>query len=259
MGLADAGFRLVYSAGEAPQPKANLVKADRSQFFSLSNTLSIMSLKLHIDHLTSPNTRLLQGWQFDVAAGEITTLMGPSGCGKSSLLLAITGLLPDDFSWQGRVWLNQREITTLPTHQRRVGLMFQHDALFAHMNVHDNLLYATPAAPMSERKASVRRALADVELSEAITLFPDQLSGGQRTRIALMRALLARPEALLLDEPFSALDAHLRERVRARVFAMIRQARIPALLVTHDPQDIASPERVLHWPKAATDTTEPHV
>ena len=138
----------------------------------------------------------------------------------------------------GRV---RRRIDHLPTEQRQVGLLFQDDLLFAHMTVRENLLFALPAGPHAAREAAVAHALSELALDGFAHADPATLSGGQRARVALMRALLAQPRALLLDEPFARLDVPLRERMRQLVFTTERERQIPALLVTHDPADIADP------------------
>jgi putative thiamine transport system ATP-binding protein len=120
-----------------------------------------------------------------------------------------------------------------------VGILFQDDLLFAHMTVRENLLFAVPTKPRAEREAVVSKALADLEMPGFAHADPATLSGGQRARIALMRALLAQPQALLLDEPFARMDTALRQRMRDLVFAQVRQSGVPALLVTHDAADIA--------------------
>jgi putative thiamine transport system ATP-binding protein len=165
--------------------------------------------------------------------------MGSSGSGKSSLLAAICGTLPDGLVFDGSIVLNGQAIQALPTQARRVGILFQDDLLFAHMTVRENLLFALKAGPRDAREAAVRQALIDVEMPDQLHTNPATLSGGQRARISLARALLAQPHALLLDEPFSKLDAGLRSRMRALVFGMVAARGIPALLVTHDRADIA--------------------
>jgi putative thiamine transport system ATP-binding protein len=171
--------------------------------------------------------------------------MGPSGCGKSSLLAAIAGTLGEGMRFDGSVHLDGEPIDQLPTHRRGMGLLFQDDLLFAHMSVAENLLFALPAGPRAPRDAAVQAALAEAGLQGLGERDPATLSGGQRARVALMRALLARPRALLLDEPFSRLDTALREQVRGFVFEHVRQRAIPVLLVTHDRDDIADPARVI--------------
>nr|WP_315848874.1 ATP-binding cassette domain-containing protein [uncultured Rhodoferax sp.] len=198
-----------------------------------------MSLHIHIAHLTTPTNTLVQGLDLRVAPGTVHTLMGESGSGKSSVLAAVCGTLDEALQWNGTVTLNGQRIDTLPTQARKVGILFQEDLLFAHMTVRENLLFAVPAGPQPAREAAVLTALADVEMEAFLHANPATLSGGQRARVALARALLAQPQALLLDEPFSKLDAALRGRMRALVFGLVQRRQIPALLVTHDAADMA--------------------
>lgn len=209
-------------------------------------------LHVHIERLGSTAQPLLQGLQLQVPPGEILTLMGPSGCGKSSVLAAIAGTLASvseglqPLPLVGTVRLNGRDLSTLPTHQRGVGLVFQDALLFAHLTVAENLLFAVPQGlPLAQRQARVQQALHEAELDGLGERDPSTLSGGQRARVALMRALLAEPQALLLDEPFSKLDTALRTQLRPWVFAHVRERRIPVVLVTHDHEDIADPQRVV--------------
>lgn len=204
-----------------------------------------MTLTFHLERLGTPERSFLKSLHLSVKPGEILTLMGPSGCGKSSLLAAIAGTLGEGIRFDGSVHLDGEPIDQLPTHRRGVGLLFQDDLLFAHMSVAENLLFALPAGPRAPRDAAVQAALAEAGLQGLSERDPATLSGGQRARVALMRALLARPRALLLDEPFSRLDTALREQVRGFVFEHVRQRAIPVLLVTHDRDDIADPARVI--------------
>jgi putative thiamine transport system ATP-binding protein len=182
---------------------------------------------------------LVSGFDLQVGPGEVTTLMGPSGCGKSSLLSYLCGTLEPAFEASGRVRLDGVAIDALPPEQRRLGILFQDDLLFPHLSVGENLAFALPPTVRGrrERRARVEAALEEAELPGFAERDPATLSGGQRARVALMRTLLARPRALLLDEPFSRLDHELRERVRRFVFDHARQAGLPTLLVTHDPAD----------------------
>ena len=210
-------------------------------------------LQIDIERLGTAAQTLVQDLHLHVPAGEILTLMGPSGCGKSSVLAATAGTLASvseglqPLQFDGCVQLNGRDLTALPTHLRGVGLVFQDALLFAHMTVAENLLFAVPRAwPLAQRQARVQQALQEAELSGLGERDPSTLSGGQRARVALMRALLAEPQALLLDEPFSKLDAALRAQLRPWVFAHVREQRIPVVLVPHDEQDVAAPQRVVH-------------
>ena len=222
------------------------------------------ALEVDIDRLGTAAQALVQGLHLQVPAGEILTLMGPSGCGKSSVLAAIAGTLASvseglrPLQFEGRVQLRGRDLTHLPTHLRGVGLVFQDALLFPHMTVAENLLFAVPSSlPWAQRQARVQQALQEADLVGLGERDPSTLSGGQRARVALMRALLAEPKALLLDEPFSKLDAALRAQLRPWVFAHVRERRIPVVLVTHDREDIADPERVVQL-NAPDMTGDPH-
>lgn len=210
-----------------------------------------MTLQVHITQLGSAQRVLLKDLRFAVPPGHILTLMGPSGSGKSSVLAAIAGTLgsvaegAQALRVQASVQLNGQDIGQRPTARRGVGLLFQDPLLFAHLTVGENLLFAVPPGPRAQRLAQVQQALTEAGLQGYGERDPATLSGGQRARVALMRALLAQPQALLLDEPFSKLDAALRDQFRAFVFAHIRARQIPAVLVTHDAADVAEPDRLM--------------
>ncbi|WP_284325577.1 ATP-binding cassette domain-containing protein [Cypionkella aquatica] len=174
-----------------------------------------------------------------VAAGGVAVVMGPSGVGKSTLLDGIGGHLAHGFLAQGRVLIADRDVTALPAETRRIGVMFQDALLFPHLSVGDNLAFGlTPTLRgRSQRRAAVEAALAQAGLAGMYLRDPATLSGGQRARAALMRTLLAEPQALLLDEPFSKLDASLRAEMRQFVFDHARARGIAVLMVTHDPED----------------------
>jgi putative thiamine transport system ATP-binding protein len=186
--------------------------------------------------------RVLAALDLAVRPGEVATVMGPSGAGKSTLLAAIIGAVPPAFAVSGRVRLDGRDLTGLPPEARRIGMLFQDDVLFPHLSVGANLAFGLPESVhgRAPRRARVAAALVEAELDGMADRDPATLSGGQRARAALMRALLAEPRALLLDEPFSRLDAALRDRVRRFTFGRIRERGLPALLVTHDAEDAAA-------------------
>ena len=175
-----------------------------------------------------------------IRPGEVLTVMGPSGSGKSTLLAYLTGTLPPAFRAEGRVLLNGRDLTDLPTERRRIGILFQDDLLFPHLSVAGNLAFGLPGGRSADRRARIEDALSEVGLSGFGSRDPATLSGGQRARVALMRTLLSAPEALLLDEPFSRLDTDRRARTRDMVFAVARQRALPVILVTHDAGDAAA-------------------
>lgn len=170
-----------------------------------------------------------------IAPGECLTLMGPSGIGKSTVLAAITGTLAPGFLLSGRILLDGEDITRLPTERRHVGILFQDELLFPHLSVAGNLAFGLSATvPRPERARRVEAALAEVGLEDLGPRDPATLSGGQKARVALMRMLLSEPRALLLDEPFSGLDAALRDQTRRLVFDLAAERGLPTLLVTHD-------------------------
>ncbi|NVD06420.1 ATP-binding cassette domain-containing protein [Vibrio sp. JPW-9-11-11] len=192
---------------------------------------------------------LFDALSLSIEQGEIVTLMGPSGCGKSTLLDAIAGHLSSEFTYSGSVSLNQQSIDSLPSHQRQVGILFQDDLLFPHLTVWENLAFALPNDIKGpERKQQAMQALKNISLTKLADSFPDQISGGQRARISLTRMLLAKPNLALLDEPFSKLDKALRVQFRQWVVEQLKQANIPALMVTHDETDIPEHSRCLTWP-----------
>ena len=176
-----------------------------------------------------------------VAPGEVLSVMGPSGTGKSTLLAAILGALPRGFVATGSVVLDGRDLDGLPPEHRRIGLLYQDPLLFPHLDVAGNLAYGLPpGGGRAHRRAVVEDALARIGLAGFEPRDPATLSGGQAARVALARTLLARPRALLLDEPFSKLDAVLRDDMRDLVRSEVRARAIPAILVTHDEADAAT-------------------
>ena len=201
-------------------------------------------LQIRLRCLRTPTSVLLHDLTLDVPGGTVHTVMGASGTGKSSLLAAVCGTLDEGMEFDGTVHLNGQRIDTLPTHQRRVGLLLQEDLLFAHLSVLENLLFAVPAGPQAGRRAQALAALAEVELPDYAAANPATLSGGQRARVALARSLLAQPLALMLDEPFAKLDAPLRQRMRELLFGAVAARGIAAVLVTHDAADVADTGRL---------------
>ena len=213
-----------------------------------------MSVGLHVsvDRLGTVNKPLLKALSWSVPPGAVCTLMGPSGVGKSSLLGAIAGTLSivsdglTPLIFEGSVYLDGERLDTRPAHERSIGLVTQDPLLFPHLTVAENLAFAMNRhTPKAERTQQVKDALQAANLPAMGQADPSQLSGGERARIALMRALLAKPRTLLLDEPFSKLDDSLRQHIREWFFRQVTQRGIPALLVTHDPADVADHSRVI--------------
>ena len=184
------------------------------------------------------NEPLATGLSFSVPKGKIRLLHGPSGCGKSTLLAIISGTSISDVNWTGKVKLDGVDIGTLPAHRRAVGLMYQDSLLFPHLTVGDNLAFGLASSIRGRaRHEAVQDALAATNLDGFGHRDPASLSGGQAARIALMRALLAEPKALLMDEAFSSLDPDLRRQFGHFVAKQIKLRKIPALLVSHDAAD----------------------
>lgn len=182
---------------------------------------------------------LLGPLDVSIEPGEIAAIMGPSGTGKSSLLSYICGVLPKDFSVRGNILLNGDDITWLPPEKRQLGILFQDDLLFPHFSVAGNLAFGLPRMQQSRKERA--RVIADALDSFGLAGFADRdpatLSGGQRARVALLRTILSRPRALLLDEPFAHLDPDTRSTVRRLVVEEVKRRALPTLLVTHDEDD----------------------
>lgn len=179
---------------------------------------------------------LLERVSLRVGAGETVALLGASGSGKSTLLKIVAGLEPAE---AGGVWFDGEDITRWPPEQRRFALMFQDFALFPHLNVVDNVAFGLVEQGVRQAAARDRAntLLARFGLADRAAARVWLLSGGEQQRVALARALITRPRALLLDEPFSALDAALREQLRSEFRERIAEAGMTAILVTHDEQE----------------------
>lgn len=197
-----------------------------------------MALELQEIKIELKQSELFDPISLTIDTGEIATVMGPSGCGKSTLLSAISGNLAPVFSLAGNILLENHSVLNIPMEKRKIGLLFQDDLLFPHLDIKGNLGFAIPEGiPRLQRREIINDALNRAGLEGFADRDPATLSGGQRARVSLLRSLLAEPRALLLDEPFSKLDMKLKDQIRVFVFEEIRRMNIPALLVTHDPED----------------------
>ncbi len=179
-------------------------------------------------------TRALEPATLDIARGETLVLLGPSGCGKTTMLRIIAGLeVPDE---AGKVLFDGKDMTRVPIERRNVGMVFQSYALFPNMSVAENIGYGLKirGVAKAERAARVAELVALTNITGLENRRIDQLSGGQRQRVALARAVAIRPGVLLLDEPLTALDAALRDRLRGELNRLLRALGITAIYVTHD-------------------------
>ncbi|MGE6320817.1 ABC transporter ATP-binding protein [Pseudomonas oryzihabitans] len=181
--------------------------------------------------------QVLQPLDLDIHPGETLVFLGPSGCGKTTTLRLIAGLEQPDAG--GQVLFDDRDVTGLPIERRDVGMVFQNYALFPNLDVAGNIAYGLKirGLPRAERDARVAELLAMMQLEALAERRIQQLSGGQRQRVALARALAPRPRVLLFDEPLAALDAQLREQLRADIGALLRELGTTAVYVTHDQQE----------------------
>ena len=175
-----------------------------------------------------------------VPTGKLTSLLGPSGCGKTTLLRIIAGLETAD---SGQILFGDEDVSTRHVRERKVGFVFQHYALFRHMNIFDNVAFGLTVLPKAQRlgkqaiQAKVDELLQRVQLAHLAKAYPHQLSGGQRQRIALARALAVEPKLLLLDEPFGALDAKVRKELRSWLRSIHHELNVTSILVTHDQEE----------------------
>ena len=182
---------------------------------------------------------LFKNLSFEVKPGEVFAVMGASGSGKSSLLYYIVGSLPPALQASGQLFLDDLRIDHLKIEDRKVGILYQDDLLFPHMNVGENLLFAMKEP--QDRKSRINIVDTNLEKAGLAGFFnrkPGTLSGGQRARVGALRTLLSNPKLILLDEPFSKLDKSLRSSFRDFVFTELKQQKIPCVIVTHDLDDI---------------------
>lgn len=198
--------------------------------------LEIKSLTFSFPRAAEP---VIKSFSFSMEKGEIVGILGQSGSGKSTLLRLISGL---EMAQSGSINIAGTKVFDeglfFQPEDRGVGMVFQDYALFPHMNVRDNILFGLNRLPRKDRKERVREMLELVQMEQFESRYPHELSGGQQQRIALARALAPKPNLLLMDEPFSNLDADLKETIREDLQAILKKANMTCMIVTHDRNDV---------------------
>lgn len=200
----------------------------------MSEALRLEGISHRYDDLVA-----VENLNLSIAPGEVTCLLGPSGCGKTTVLRIAAGLEPLQ---DGRIFIGGQCIADgeheTPPEARGVGLVFQDYALFPHLSVLDNVMFGLKGnTPAEDRRIRAFDALEKVKMTESAEAFPHTLSGGQQQRVALARALAPQPKVILLDEPYSGLDARLRDRVRDEVLHVLKESKAATLMVTHDSEE----------------------
>ena len=199
------------------------------------SSLEISHLKVNLG-----NRLILDDLSFSLAEGQIAALLGPSGCGKTTLLRSIAGLIqPSDGTIRFGKQLVSLSSLVMPSHKRKIGYVPQEGALFPHLSVADNIAFGLDRSVFTKDqiRQTTKEMLNLIGLQGFENRMPSQLSGGQQTRVALARALAIKPAIVLLDEPFSALDAALRGDLRSDVIDLLRASKTTAILVTHDREE----------------------
>src|SRR5690348_17040427 len=196
-------------------------------------------IELHGVHKSIHGQGILHNIDLEVRNGEFLTLLGPSGCGKTTLLRLISGF---EEPTQGKVFIENKDVSGLPPHRRHVHTVFQNYALFPHMSVYENVAFGLlcQKLPSKEVEARVKEVLKIVKLENYLARKPDQLSGGQQQRVAIARAVVNRPLVLLLDEPLSSLDYRLRKTMQIELKQLQRKLGITFIFVTHDQEEALS-------------------
>jgi ABC-type Fe3+/spermidine/putrescine transport system ATPase subunit len=192
---------------------------------------SVVQLSKHFG-----KTSVLENISFEVAEGEVLVLLGASGSGKTTILRIIAGL---EQPLKGKVILHGKDVTDLPARERGVGVIFQSYALFPKMTVEKNIGYGLRIRKRRRKqiRETVNELLALVQLEEHRKKYPSQLSGGQQQRVAIARTLAYKPEVLLFDEPFGALDTQTRSHLRREIRALLKKVRVPSIFITHDQEE----------------------
>lgn len=197
------------------------------------------ALALHNVRHSFDGNNVVKGVDLEVKSGEVVCLLGPSGCGKTTLLRIAAGL---ETLQEGSVELDGQVIARpgmrhLPPEKRSVGLAFQDSALFPHLSVAENVMFGLKSLPASRRRSRAEELLDQLGMASYADVYPHMLSGGQQQRVALARAMAPSPQLMLLDEPFSSLDARLRDQIRDDTLHVLKKVGTATLLVTHDPEE----------------------
>ena len=175
---------------------------------------------------------LIKNLSFKVKKGEILFISGKSGLGKSTLLDLISGFHDNNLIWTGKIYLNKLDITNTSIQNKRIGYMLQDYFLFPHFNVKNNLIFSLPKQTRN-KKEQVMNYLEQINMIEFSNHYPSELSGGQKARIACLRAIISNPNALLLDEPFSSLDKKTMKSFQKFLFDYVKKLNIPCIIVSH--------------------------
>ncbi len=175
---------------------------------------------------------LIKNLSFKVKKGEILFISGKSGLGKSTLLDLISGFHDNNLIWTGKIYLNKHDITNALIQNKKIGYMLQDYFLFPHFNVKNNLIFSLPRETKN-KKEKVIHFLNEIDMTEFLNHYPSELSGGQKARVACLRAIISNPDALLLDEPFSSLDKKTIQSFQKFLFDYVRKLNIPCIIVSH--------------------------
>ena len=181
---------------------------------------------------------ILNEFSLKLDTGEVVSLLGPSGCGKTTLLKLASGI---EKLQKGEIKLNDEIVSSLNFHlnsdKRQVGYVFQDCALFPHLTVLQNIFFGIKKNDIERRLQKIKKLMDEIDISNLATIYPHELSGGQQQQVALVRAMASDPKIIFLDEPYSNLDSRLKEKIRDQMLHILREHKISALLVTHDPEE----------------------
>ena len=195
-------------------------------------------INISMKWLSSEKKPFIKNLNIKVNNGKILTIFGSSGIGKSSLINVIAGVYQNNLLFTGDIILNNKKITNIVPEKRKIGLILQDGVLFPHLNVEQNLIFGIKKSLTNKEKyLLINEHLIEANMEGFENRYPNTLSGGQKSRVACLRAILSEPDALLLDEPFSSIDPEQRNSFRLFVANQVREKKIPCILVTHDESD----------------------